>query len=38
VRAFLGGGEPASGSAGSLSAGDIAAREKEALIAVFCPK
>jgi class 3 adenylate cyclase len=36
VRAFLGGGEPASGSAAPLSAGDIAAREKEALVAVFC--
>jgi peptidoglycan hydrolase-like protein with peptidoglycan-binding domain len=38
VRAFLGGGEPASGSAALLSAGDIAAREKEALVAVFCQK
>jgi peptidoglycan hydrolase-like protein with peptidoglycan-binding domain len=38
VRAFLGGGEPASGSAAALSAGDIAAREKGALVAVFCPK
>jgi hypothetical protein len=36
VRAFLGGGEPASGSAAPLSAGDIAAREKGALVAVFC--
>ena len=38
VRAFLGGGEPASESAASLSAGDIAAREKKALVAVFCQK
>jgi peptidoglycan hydrolase-like protein with peptidoglycan-binding domain len=36
VRAFLGGGEPASGSAAPLSAGDIAARERHALVAVFC--
>jgi hypothetical protein len=38
VRAFLGGGEPASGSAAPLSAGDIAAREREALVAIFCQK
>jgi hypothetical protein len=38
VRAFLGGGEPASAGVASLSAGDIAAREKDALVAVFCPK
>jgi hypothetical protein len=38
VRAFLGGGESASDKAAPLSAGDIAAREKGALVAVFCPK
>jgi hypothetical protein len=38
VRAFLGGGEPASESAAPLSAGDIAARERKALVAVFCQK
>ncbi len=38
VRAFLGGGEPALESATPLSAGDIAAREKKALVAVFCRK
>jgi hypothetical protein len=38
VRAFVGGGEPASRSAAKLSAGDIAAREKDALVAVFCTK
>jgi hypothetical protein len=38
VRAFLGGGEPASGSAAALSAGDIAARQKAAIVAVFCQK
>jgi hypothetical protein len=38
VRAFLGGGEPASEGGASLSAGDIAARERQALVAVFCPK
>ena len=38
VRAFLGGSEPASGSAAPLSAGDIAAREKKSLVAVFCQK
>ena len=36
LRAFLGAGEPASKEAGSLSAGDIAARERKALVAVFC--
>ncbi|HEY6519470.1 MAG TPA: peptidoglycan-binding protein [Roseiarcus sp.] len=38
LRAFLGNGEPPSEGAGPLSAGDIAAREQKALIAVFCPK
>jgi peptidoglycan hydrolase-like protein with peptidoglycan-binding domain len=38
VRAFLGAGEPASGNGAPLSAGDIAAREKKALVAVFCQK
>jgi hypothetical protein len=38
VRAFLGGGEPASESAAPLSAGDIAARERKSLVAVFCQK
>jgi hypothetical protein len=38
VRAFLGASEPASEGAIPLSAGDIAAREKKALIAVFCQK
>jgi peptidoglycan hydrolase-like protein with peptidoglycan-binding domain len=38
VRAFLGAAEPASGNAAPLSAGDIAAREKGALVAVFCQK
>jgi hypothetical protein len=36
IRAFLGDGEPASEEAASLSAGDIAARERKALVAVFC--
>jgi hypothetical protein len=36
VRAFLGASEPASESATPLSAGNIAAREKKALVAVFC--
>jgi hypothetical protein len=38
LRAFLGANEPASEGAGaaSLSAGDIAARERKALVAVFC--
>ena len=38
VRAFLGAGEPETGNAAPLSAGDIAAREKGALVAVFCRK
>ena len=38
VRAFLGGGESASEGAALLSAGDIAARERHALVAVFCQK
>ena len=38
VRAFVGGGESASESAAPLSAGDIAAREGHALLAVFCQK
>ena len=38
IRAFVVGGEPVSASAAPLSAGDIAAREKKALVAVFCPK
>jgi putative peptidoglycan binding protein len=38
VRAFLGGGEPASEGAGLFSAGAIAAGEKGALVAVFCQK
>ena len=36
LRAFLGASEPASEGAVSLSAGDIAARERKALVAVFC--
>ena len=36
LRAFLGASEPASEGAGSLSAGDIAARERKALVPVFC--
>jgi peptidoglycan hydrolase-like protein with peptidoglycan-binding domain len=36
LRAFLGASEPASEGAASLSAGDIAARERKALVAVFC--
>jgi Putative peptidoglycan binding domain len=36
LRAFLGTSEPASKEAGSLSAGDIAAHERKALVAVFC--
>ena len=36
LRAFLGPSEPASEGAASLSAGDIAARERKALVAVFC--
>jgi hypothetical protein len=38
VRAFLGAGESAAVGAPPLSAGDIAAREKDALVAVFCQK
>ena len=38
VRAFVGGGESASESAAPLTAGDIAAREGHALLAVFCQK
>jgi hypothetical protein len=38
VRAFLGGGESAPAVAALLSAGEIAAREKKALVAVFCAK
>ena len=36
LRAFLGASEPASKGAASLSAGDIAARERKALVPVFC--
>jgi hypothetical protein len=36
LRAFLGAGEPASEGTALLSAGDIAARERKALVAVFC--
>jgi hypothetical protein len=36
LRAFLGASEPASEGAVSLSAGNIAARERKALVAVFC--
>jgi hypothetical protein len=38
VRAFLGVDESSSEQSASLSAGDIAAHEKTALVAVFCPK
>ena len=38
VRAFLGGGESTPAGAAALSAGDIAARERHALVAVFCQK
>ena len=38
VRGFLGGGESAPEGAAALSAGEIAAREKGALLAVFCQK
>jgi peptidoglycan hydrolase-like protein with peptidoglycan-binding domain len=38
LRAFLGASEPTSAQAASLSAGNIAAREKKALVAVFCQK
>ena len=36
LRAFLGTSELASEGVASLSAGDIAARERKALVAVFC--
>jgi peptidoglycan hydrolase-like protein with peptidoglycan-binding domain len=36
LRAFLGASEPASEGTAALSAGDIAARERKALVAVFC--
>jgi S1-C subfamily serine protease len=36
LRAFLGASEPASEGAALLSAGDIAARARKALVAVFC--
>jgi len=36
LRAFLGASEASSDQGASLSAGDIAAREKTALVAVFC--
>ena len=38
LRAFLGASEPDSEGAASLSAGDIAARERKALVPVFCQK
>jgi Putative peptidoglycan binding domain len=38
LRAFLGASEPTAEGASSLSAGDIAARERKALVAVFCQK
>ena len=38
LRVFLGDREPASEEAPSLSAGDIAARERKALVPVFCQK
>jgi hypothetical protein len=38
LRAFLGDSELGSEEAASLSAGDIAARERKALVAVFCQK
>ena len=38
VRAFLGGGESAPAGAAALSASDIATREKDALVGVFCQK
>ena len=38
LRAFLGASEAVSEGPASLSAGDIAAREKKALVAVFCQK
>jgi hypothetical protein len=36
LRAFLGDSESATEGTASLSAGDIAARERKALVAVFC--
>jgi len=36
VRAFLGAGDSAPAGAAALSAGDIAAREKDSLLAVYC--
>jgi len=36
VRAFLGVGESAAADAADLSVGDIAARERDALLAIFC--
>ena len=38
IRAFLGASESAPAGAPSLSAGDIAAREREALLALYCGK
>jgi Putative peptidoglycan binding domain len=38
IRAFLGGSEAAPADAAVLSAGDIAARETQALLAVYCGK
>jgi hypothetical protein len=38
LRAFLGDAQPSPDSGASLSAGAIAAREKKALVAVFCQK
>jgi hypothetical protein len=38
IRAFLGAGESAPGDAVTLSVGDIAAREKDVLLAVYCGK
>jgi hypothetical protein len=38
VREFLGAGEAAAAGASPLSAGEIAARDKDALVAVFCQK
>jgi Putative peptidoglycan binding domain len=38
IRAFLGAGESAPEGAVALSAGDIAARERQALLAVYCGK
>jgi hypothetical protein len=38
LRAFLGAGASPAEQGASLSAGDIAAREQPALVAVFCPR